>query len=84
MSVLATKEFWVAAGERALSTAAQTAIGVLTAITVDAASGAADLNWDAGWKVVAIATALSVLKSVAVVNVGNPGPATFGPEKLEV
>lgn len=77
MSVLTTGKFWAATAERAVSTAAQSAIGVLTANTTDVAT----IDWTAGATIVGVATALSVLKAIAAVNVGQPGPS-FGAEEL--
>ncbi|HOY80518.1 MAG TPA: holin [Rhodoglobus sp.] len=78
MSVLTTGKFWAATVERAVSTAAQSAIGVLTANT----TGVAEIDWAAGLTVVGVATALSVLKAVAAVNLGEPGPGIGSAEAL--
>lgn len=71
MSVLATAAFWGATAERAIRTAAQAAIGVLTTN----ATGLADIDWAAAASVVGVATALSVLTSIVASGVGNAGPS---------
>jgi hypothetical protein len=71
MSVLATGAFWAATVERAVRTTAQAAIGVLTTN----ATGLAEIDWAAAGSVVGIATALSVLTSIAATGVGNVGPS---------
>lgn len=78
MSVLATGEFWAATLERAISTAAQSAIGVLTA----AQTNMAEIDWQAGLTIVGVATLLSVLKGIAAVNIGAPGPGLGNAEEL--
>lgn len=78
MSVLTTGAFWGATIERAVSTAAQSAIGVLTA----AQANLAEIDWQAGLTIVGVATALSVLKAVAAVNIGSAGPGVGTAETL--
>lgn len=78
MSVLTTGAFWGATIERAVSTAAQSAIAVLTAAKADLA----DIDWQAGLTIVGVATALSVLKGIAAVNIGASGPGLGGAEEL--
>jgi hypothetical protein len=60
-----TVDFWKAAGERAVKTAAQAAIALFAAgVTI------LDIDWAQGGAVVATATLLSVLSSVASYGVG--------------
>lgn len=69
--------FWYAVLERAIKTAAQSAI---------AAIGTTALIQEVDWAVVggatAIATLLSILTSIASANIGSRGPG-IGPETLE-
>lgn len=60
MSVYTSKEFWIAAAERAIKTAAQTAIALIGTDQV----GILDLDWGQVGSVVATAVVLSVLTSV--------------------
>jgi len=78
MSVLTSGAFWAATAERAVSTAAQSAIGVLTA----AQTNLAEIDWQAGLTIVGVATALSILKGIAAVNLGTPGPGIGSAEEL--
>lgn len=66
-----TKTFWLDATERAVKTAAQSAIGVLTATSVDA------IDWAAGLGVVAVATAASVLTSIVSSGRGDTDSASL-------
>lgn len=77
MSLLTSPLFWQAAAERSVSTAAQTGIAVigLDAVTV------ADVSWAYVGGAALLAALLSLLKSVAVANIGNVGPG-LGPEQL--
>ena len=60
-----TVDFWKATAERALKTAAQAAIALFAAgVTI------LDIDWGQGFAVVATATLLSVLSSVASNNFG--------------
>lgn len=73
-----TRAFWQAAGERAISTAAQVAIVAWGAGTLPDTS----LPW---WTVPAMAAAggvLSILKSLAASQTGNGGPSLTNSEKL--
>ncbi|NDK91028.1 holin [Gordonia desulfuricans] len=54
-----TKTFWLDLAERAIKTAAQSAAAVLTATSVEA------IDWAAGGAIVGVATAVSVLTSLA-------------------
>ncbi|GAB3042283.1 holin [Sediminivirga luteola] len=60
MSVYASKEFWTATAERAIKTAAQTAIALIGTDQV----GILDLDWSQICSVVATAVVLSFLTSV--------------------
>lgn len=71
MSVLATGAFWAATAERAVKTAAQSGIAILTTN----ATGILDVDWQQGLSVVGLATAVSVLTSVASAGAGNAGPS---------
>lgn len=66
-----TKTFWLDATERAVKTAAQSAIGVLTATSVDA------IDWAAGLGVVGVATAVSLLTSLVSSNRGDTDSASL-------
>lgn len=64
--------FWIAAGERAIKTFAQTLVALIGTGTV----GVMDLDWLQMLSVAATATILSVLTSVASANFGShPGPS---------
>ena len=77
MSVLTTSQFWVAAGERAVRTAAQAAVAAIGVNVV----ALADVHWDVVGGTAAIAALLSVLTSVAASGTSVTGPS-FGPEEL--
>lgn len=62
------------AAERALKTAAQTAVGLLTA---DQIIGLLDVDWGQGASVVGLATLISLLTSVASARVGERGTASL-------
>lgn len=66
-----TKAFWRDATERAIKTAAQSTIGVLTATSVDA------IDWEGGVVAVAVATAVSVLTSIVSSGKGDPDSASL-------
>lgn len=66
-----TKMFWLDATERAVKTAAQSTIGVLTATSVDA------IDWAAGLGVVGVATAVSLLTSLVSSNRGDTDSASL-------
>lgn len=63
-----TKKFWVASAERAIKTAAQTALALITA---DGVFSVVDVNWEDGAGVVALAVLASVLTSVVSSGVGD-------------
>lgn len=77
MSVLRTGAFWAAAVERAVRTAAQTALGVLTA----AGATPLDIDWKEAGLAVLVASAISLLMSIVATGVGNVGPS-FATEEL--
>lgn len=81
MSVLTTGAFWAATAERAIRTAAQTGISVLTVDAATKVTGVADIDWSQTASIVGLATLLSVLFSVVGSNVGNAGPS-FSKEVL--
>lgn len=62
-----SKLFWKDTVERVVSTAAQAAIGVLTADGV----GAANIDLEAGLAVVGIAAAVSFLKAIVAAHATN-------------
>jgi len=62
-----TPTFWKDAAERAVSTAAQAAIGVLTAGAV----GLVDVDWAATGSIVGLAAAVSILKSLVAGTSGD-------------
>ena len=81
MSVYTTKAFWVAAGERAVKTAAQTAASILG---VDALFSVADADWAQIGSVAAGAAVLSLVTSVASAEVaGTEGPSLAGESLYE-
>lgn len=75
-----TKLFWKDATERALSTAAQFALGVIG--LSDAVAGVITQN--ASWELILSAAAtgfiLSLLKAIAAAKVGNKDSASFAQE----
>ena len=73
-----TKEFWIAAGERAIRTFAQALAAVLTA----GATGLLGVDWVGALSTAGMAALLSLLMSIGASGVGNDGPS-FGPERLE-
>jgi hypothetical protein len=62
-----TPVFWKDAAERAVSTAAQAAIGVLTAGSI----GLVEVDWAATGSIAGLAAVVSVLKSIVASGVGN-------------
>lgn len=75
-SVLLTGEFWSAAGERAVKTAAQTAV----AIVGIAGLTPADIDWTQAAGAAGLGALASLLTSVASAGVGNPGPSLTSEE----
>ena len=61
MSKYAEKRFWIDTFDRAISTLAQAGVAVLTA----GATGLLDVDWQQALSVSGLATAVSVLTSVA-------------------
>lgn len=61
MSKYASKAFWVDAGDRAVATAAQAAVALLTA----GVTGILDVDWPQVGSIAGLAAAVSVLTSVA-------------------
>lgn len=71
MSVLATSAFWAATAERAVKTAAGSAITVLTTNV----TGILEVDWTQAASVVGLTTLLSVFGSIASAGTGNSGPS---------
>ena len=69
-----TKEFWLAATERAVKTFAQT----FGALIVGNAIGIVGFDWIAAANVSGMAAVASVLTSVGSSKVGGPGPSVAG------
>lgn len=76
MASIFDKAFLAATAERAISTAAESAIGVLTGQAVSV------IDWTQAGIIVGTATLLSVLKSIAANTGKNPGPSIGGVEQL--
>lgn len=68
-----TKDFWRDAAERAIKTFAQVLAGFLVAGT----TGILDVDWVQGGSVAAVAALVSVLTSIASVNIGHEGTASL-------
>lgn len=62
-----TPTFWKDAAERAISTAAQAAIGVLTAGSI----GLVDVDWASTGSIAGLAAVVSILKSIVASGIGN-------------
>lgn len=74
------KDYLLAMLERAIKTAAQTFLALVSANAI----GITDVDWVGVGSAVALATVLSVVSSLASISFSNPnGPAAFGPEKIE-
>lgn len=73
-----TKQFWKAAGERALWTIAQS--GLATIGITPIAFG--DVNWALAGSIALTAGIVSVLKSIVVNGVTESGPSTANAEAL--
>ena len=76
---MTTAKFWKAAAERAVKTAAQTALATLGASAFDVLT----VDWQAVASVSAGGAILSLLTSVASSKVGNDGPSVTDAETLE-
>lgn len=78
MNTTRLKAWAVAAGERAVKTAAQTAIA-----TIGSTAAVSQVDWTLVGNVTGLATILSVLSSIATITLsGDDSPAAFGPEKI--
>lgn len=75
-----TKKFWRATAERAVSTAAQSALLVIGAEQVNAISG---VEWTTVAGFAAGGAALSILKALAASQVGGSGPSLTDAEVLD-
>jgi len=73
---LATKAFWAAAGERAIKTAAQTAVSLL----VVGATGVLDADWQAVASASGLAAVVSLLTSIGSDKLTGDGPSLTGAE----
>lgn len=73
-----TLAFWRATFERAISTAAQAALALLSADGL----GVLDVDWGQIGSVVALAAGLAVLKALAAAGIGNAGPGFGAAETL--
>lgn len=73
-----TKKFWRATAERAISTAAQTAVGLLGADGL----GVLDVDWQQTASVSGLAALLAVLKALAASQIGGDGPSLTDAETL--
>ena len=76
MSTLTTKAFWVSTFERTISTAAETALGVLAGTSIEL------MDWGQALVIVAGAAAATVLKCIVADTKENPGPSIGGVETL--
>lgn len=77
ISIYASGAFWLAVLERAIKTAAQSALA-----TIGTTALLQDLDWTIVAGATALATLASVLTSIASAEVGTPGPG-LGPETIE-
>ncbi len=68
-----TKRFFTDSAERAVKTAAQTSVALLTA---DGVLGLLDVDWGQGASVVGLAALVSLLTSVASAPAGDAGTAS--------
>ena len=77
--MLSEKLFWIAAGERALKTFAQSLVALFAAgVTI------LNIDWQQGLAVAATAAVVSVLTSVASVHLGQfEGPSLAGEAVVE-
>lgn len=80
MANLTTREFWASSAERAVKTAAQTAIALIGTEAV----GVFNLDWAQIGSVVATATILSLLTSIAGDTAGKNGPSFIRAEGIGI
>lgn len=73
-----TRKFWQNALERAIKTAAQTAVALLLVSTT---TGVLDVDWQQTASVAALAAIVSVLTSVAGRDIGKPGDPSLVSDK---
>lgn len=73
-----TKQFIKASGERAISTAAQSAIAMLSADGL----GVLNTDWGQVGSVTALAAILSILKALAASQLGDGGPSLTSAETV--
>ncbi len=66
-----SRAFWIAAGERAVKTFAQT----LAALLAASGAGVLDVDWSGALSIALTATAASLLSSIASGAVGPAGPS---------
>lgn len=78
MSVYTHKEYWIALAERAVKTAAQTAVALIGVEQV----GILALDWAQIASVVGTAVVLSVLTSIASGQVNGAGPSLVASEQI--
>lgn len=78
MSSLLTRSFWADATERAASTAAQALVASL-ALGTDIGFDVLAVDWRGALSLAGGAAALSLLKAVAAVRVGERGTASLVP-----
>lgn len=69
-----TRAFWQGAGERAVKTCAQALLGVL----MSGAAGILDVDWVAALSIATLATAVSLLTSLATPDFAAGAPADDG------
>ena len=80
MANLTTREFWASSVERAIKTAAQTAVALIGTEAV----GVFNLDWTQIGSIVATATILSLLTSIAGDTAGKNGPSFVRSEGIGV
>lgn len=80
MANLTTREFWASSVERAIKTAAQTAVALIGTEAV----GVFNLDWTQIGSVVATATILSLLTSIAGDTAGKNGPSFVRSEGIGI
>lgn len=73
-----TKAFWLDTLERAVKTAAQSAVAVLATV---ATFGDLSSGWDEALFLIGVATATSILTSIASSRVGTPADASLVTKK---